>query len=220
LPIQEIDDDAQHDRIPIFDRDHPNRSWFQIGFVKTENSFVATYKRSRFREPRGRPKTPPTPTPTCTGIPPLIHVNDLLVARPMIFGSVRVIDHLEGSADAVHHSSGVSIMFRKTIIALTAILAFSVMAPSEASAWRGGWGWGGWGWGLGAIGLGIGLGIAATAPYGYGYGYGYPYGAGAYGYPYGYAGYGGYYGYGGCYLVTQRVWTGFGWRWGRVQVCG
>jgi hypothetical protein len=144
----------------------------------------------------------------------------------MIFGRVRAIDHLEGGADAVHHSSGVSIMFRKTIIALTAILAFSVMAPSEASAWRGGRGWGGWGWGLGAIGLGIGLGIAATAPYGYGYGYpggayGYPYGYAGYGYPYYGGGYGGgYSGYGGCYLVAQRVWTGFGWRWGRVQVCG
>ncbi len=114
-------------------------------------------------------------------------------------------------------------MFRKTIVAVTAILAVSLMAPTEASAfrggfggwhggfggWHGGWrgGWGGWGWG--AAGLGIGLGLAATAPYWAGYPYGY--------YPYGYAN---YYGYGGCYIVRQRIWTSHGWRWRPVQVCG
>jgi hypothetical protein len=115
------------------------------------------------------------------------------------------------------YSSGVLIMFRKTIIALTAILAVSLMAPTEASAWRGGWGWGGWrgpgwGWGVGAVGLGIGLGLAATAPWGgYGY-YGNPYG---YGYPY----YPTDYVYGACYPVTQQIWTPWGWRWRQVQVC-
>jgi hypothetical protein len=126
------------------------------------------------------------------------------------------------------YSSGVLIMFRKTIIALTAIFAVSLMASTEASAWRGGWGgwrggWGGWGggwrgpgwgWGVGAVGLGIGLGLAATAPWGWG-GYGYP-PYGGYGYPYGAVGWG----YGGaCYPVTQQIWTPWGWRWRQVQAC-
>jgi len=118
-------------------------------------------------------------------------------------------------------------MFRKTIIAVTAILAVSLMAPTEASAWRGGFGgwhggwggwrggWGGWGWGAAGLGIGLGLGLAATSPYWGGYGYGYPYGYG--GYPYGYANYDGY---GGCYLVRQQLWTSYGWRWRTVQVCG
>jgi hypothetical protein len=49
---------------------------------------------------------------------------------------------------------------------------------------------------------------------------------GAYGYPYGYGGYDGspyayndYYDDGGCYLVRQRIWTSYGWRVRRVQVC-
>jgi hypothetical protein len=66
--------------------------------------------------------------------------------------------------------------------------------------------------GLG-IGLGLGLGLAA-APYGYYGGYGYPY-YGGYDYPYGYAGYDD----GGCYLVSRRIWTPYGWRIRRYQVC-
>lgn len=117
-------------------------------------------------------------------------------------------------------------MFRKTIIALAAVLAVGLAAPTDAFAWRGGhgggwhgggWrggGWGGAGWGL--VGLGIGLGLASPFFYG---GYGYPY-AYPYRYPYGYPyGYGSYYGYGGCYLVRQRVMTRYGWRVRRVQVC-
>jgi hypothetical protein len=65
------------------------------------------------------------------------------------------------------------------------------------------------------IGLGLGLGLGLAAPYGYYGGYGYPYGYG-YGDPYGYAG---YYGDGGCYLVRRRVWTPYGWRIRRMQVC-
>lgn len=112
-------------------------------------------------------------------------------------------------------------MFRKTFIALTAILAVSLFAPSEASAWRGGFGgWhgGGWhgggfgpGWGLAAAGIGLGL---AAAPLVYG-GYGYPYGY-AGGYPYGDSGYDDY---GGCYLVRQQVMTPYGWHWRRIEVC-
>src|SRR5437660_3782640 len=52
--------------------------------------------------------------------------------------------------------------------------------------------------------LGLGLGLAA-APFAFGYGY-----------PY----YGSYAYYGGdCYLVPRRVWTPWGWRFRRVQVC-
>jgi hypothetical protein len=69
--------------------------------------------------------------------------------------------------------------------------------------------------GLG-IGLGLGLGLAA-APYGYYGGYGYPYGG--YGYPYGGYGYTGYEDDGGCYLVARRIWTPYGWRIRRMQVC-
>ena len=115
------------------------------------------------------------------------------------------------------------IIFRKTLIALTAVLAVSLFAPSEASAWRGGgvggfhdggwhgggwaggWRGGGWGPGLGLAAVGIGLGLAA-APFAYG----------GYGYPYGYNGYGDY---GSCYLVRQQVMTAYGWRWRRVEVC-
>ena len=58
-------------------------------------------------------------------------------------------------------------------------------------------------------GLGVGLGLAAGYPYGYGYGY-----------PYGYASYPyDAYGYGDCYLTSRRVWTPYGWRIRRVQVC-
>jgi hypothetical protein len=70
---------------------------------------------------------------------------------------------------------------------------------------------------FGALGLGIGLGLAGAYA-----GYGYPYGY-AYGYPYYGDGYGyGYTSYGddGCYVVRQRVWTPYGWRFQPVQVCG
>jgi len=107
-------------------------------------------------------------------------------------------------------------MFRKTIIALFAVAAVGLVAPTEASAWgRGGGGFhrGGFhGGGFGGFGVGLGLGL--VAPYAFG-GYGYPYGYG--GYPYGYSSYNEY---GGCYLVRQRVWTPYGWRLRRVQVCG
>lgn len=117
-------------------------------------------------------------------------------------------------------------MFSKTIVALIAVAAASLVAPTEASAWGrggfhggfhggyGGWHGGGWrggGWrgpGWGAVGIGLGLGLAAPLIYG---GYGYPYG-----YPYGY---GSYEGYGGCYLVRQRIMTPYGWRVRRVEVC-
>ena len=124
-------------------------------------------------------------------------------------------------------------MLRKTVIALLAIVSIG-LSPTGAMArggfggfgghgfggFHGGFGGGGWrggGWGggwrgpaFGALGLGLGLGLAgAYAGYGYpGYGYGY-------GDPY-YAGYGD----GGCYVVRQRVWTPYGWRFQPVQVCG
>jgi len=113
-------------------------------------------------------------------------------------------------------------MFRKTLIGLFAVAAASLLSPSIASArggfhgggfhgggfhggFHGGGFHGGFGPGLALGALGLGLGIAATAPYGYGYGY-----------PY----YGSYAAYdGGCYLVPRRVWTPWGWRLRRVEVC-
>jgi hypothetical protein len=169
------------------------------------------------------------------GSPDLIHVNDLsVVGRMIVFG--RPLERPSGLKNRASKVRGVQIMFRKTLIALTAVLAVSLFAPSEASAWRGGgvggfhgggwhgggwaggwrgggWRGGGWGPGLGLAAVGIGLGLAA-APFAYG-GYGYPYGY-AGGYPYGYNGYGDY---GGCYLVRQQVMTAYGWRWRRVEVC-
>jgi hypothetical protein len=119
-------------------------------------------------------------------------------------------------------------MFRKTMIALMAVVAVALVAPTQASAWgRGGGGfhggfggfhggfggfrggYGGWrGPGWSAVGVGIGFGLAA--PYAFG-GYGYPYG-----YPYNYSS---YYDYGGCYLARQRVMTRYGWRVRRIEVC-
>jgi hypothetical protein len=125
-------------------------------------------------------------------------------------------------------------MLRKTIVALVAVVSIGLLSPSVASA-RGGFGgfhgggagfhggFGGFhgggfhgggfrGGGFRGAGLGIGLGLGlagAYAAYGYpdGYGYGSPY--------YAYSDYDD----GGCYLVRQRVWTPYGWRLRRVQVC-
>jgi hypothetical protein len=113
-------------------------------------------------------------------------------------------------------------MFRKTVVALFAVAAISMLSPTTASA-RAGFHGGGFhgggfhgggfrhgggfhrgfgpGFGLGAVGLGLGL---AAAPF-------------AFGYPYGYGSYA-YYG-GGCYLVPRRVWTPWGWRLRRIEVC-
>src|SRR5882672_3906939 len=116
-------------------------------------------------------------------------------------------------------------MLRKMMIALFAVAAVGLVSPTIASA-RGGGGHGGGGGfhgggggfhgggfrggGFGAAGLGIGLGLGLAGAYGYPYGYGY-------GYPYGYGSYA--YDDGGCYLVRRRVWTPYGWRLRRVQVC-
>ena len=105
-------------------------------------------------------------------------------------------------------------MLRPILAIATAAFIALAFTPTEAAA-RGGFGGGfhgggfhggfhhgGFGFrGFGpAVGLGIGLGL------GYGYGYGYPY-------------YAGYDGYGGC-LRPRRVWTAYGWRIVRVNVCG
>lgn len=105
-------------------------------------------------------------------------------------------------------------MFKKIAIAVFTVAAIGILSPSVAEA-RGGMGFRGGGFhggfhhhgfgriGLGAVGLGLGLGLAA-APYGYGYPYGY----------------GSYATYGGdCYLLRRRVWTPFGWRLRRIEVC-
>jgi hypothetical protein len=126
------------------------------------------------------------------------------------------------SASSFHHvfRQGGTIMLRKTVIALAAVASVSLLAPGMAQA-RGGHGMGGFhggfhgggfhhhgfgGFGVGAAALGLGLGLAygAYGPYGaYDY-YGGPYYA---------------YGDGGCYLEHRRVYTPYGWRIRRVEVC-
>jgi hypothetical protein len=130
-------------------------------------------------------------------------------------------------------------MLRKTFLALFAVASIGLLSPTVASA-RGGFGGGGFhgggfhgggfhgggfhgggfhgggfhgggfhrGFGGAALGLGLGLGLAGAYA-------AYPYG-GYYGYPYAY---GDYYGDGGCYLVRRRIWTPYGWRIRRMQVC-
>ena len=98
-------------------------------------------------------------------------------------------------------------MLRKTILALVAVASIGLLSPTMASARGGMGGHGGGGFRGAGLGLGLGLGLAgAYGAYGYGYGYG----------PYAYSGYDD----GGCYLVRRRIWTPYGWRLRRVQVCG
>jgi len=107
-------------------------------------------------------------------------------------------------------------MFRKTFLAVAAVAAIGLFAPSMASARGGGHGGGGFhgggfrgggfrrGFGIGAFGLGVGLGYGL-------------YGPGYYGYPY----YDGYYAdESNCYIERRRVHTRNGWRIRRVEVCG
>jgi hypothetical protein len=113
-------------------------------------------------------------------------------------------------------------MLRKTIVALFAVVSIGLLSPTVASA-RGGFGGfhgggfhgGGFhGGGFRGAGFGLGLGLGLAGAYG---AYGYPYGYGSYyGSPYAYSD---YYDDGGCYLVRQRIWTSYGWRVRRVQVC-
>jgi hypothetical protein len=86
-----------------------------------------------------------------------------------------------------------------TIAAATALGLAAVAAPQQAEA-RGG-----------AVAAGIIGGLAAGAIIG---------SAAAYGSYYGPAYYapGPYYGP-GCYWTRERIWTGYGWHWQRVQVC-
>jgi hypothetical protein len=88
--------------------------------------------------------------------------------------------------------------------AAAALMVASVAAPQQAEAhWRGG------GVAAGVIGgLAAGALIGAAANGYYGPGPYYAYGPGPY-----------YYGP-HCYWTRDRVWTGYGWRWHRVRVCG
>src|SRR6478609_2167683 len=100
-------------------------------------------------------------------------------------------------------------MLRKTFLSLFAVASFGLLSPTVASA-RGGFGGGGFHRWFGGAALGLGLGLGLAGAYA-----AYPYG-GYYGYPYAY---GDYYGDGGCYLVRRRIWTPYGWRIRRMQVC-
>jgi hypothetical protein len=108
-----------------------------------------------------------------------------------------------------------------SLIGTSALMLGASSTPAQARGFGRGGGFGGFrgggfrggGFRGAGIGLGLGLGLGLASPYGYGYGYPYGYG---YGDPYGYAG---YYGDGGCYLVRRRVWTPYGWRIRRMQVC-
>jgi hypothetical protein len=113
-------------------------------------------------------------------------------------------------------------MLRKALIVLAAAASVGLLAPGMAQA-RGGHGGmggghgfggfhgggfhGGFGRGIGGFGLGVGLGYGLYGPYGYDYGY--PYYGGEY-----YADDGG-----GCYVVSQRIHTRYGWRVRPVEVC-
>jgi hypothetical protein len=92
--------------------------------------------------------------------------------------------------------SGGDVM-RKTLIALAgaATIAISALAvPTQAEARNG--------WVAGAVVGGLALGALAAGAYGPYYGPG----------PY-------YYAPRRCWWERQRVWTGYGWGWSRVQVC-
>jgi hypothetical protein len=145
--------------------------------------------------------------------------------------------------------TGGSEMLRKTILALVAVAAVTMLPTKDASA-RGGFGGGGFhgggfhggggfrggGWGGGGFrgggwrgggygwrGEGYGWRGPAYGAIGLGVGLGLAGAYGGWGYPYGYGyGYPGYANYddGGCYLVRRRVWTNYGWRVRPVQVCG
>jgi hypothetical protein len=132
---------------------------------------------------------------------------------------------------------GELMMLRKTMIALLAITAVSMLVPDVAAArgghGGGGGGGGGGGWhGGGMAWHGSGMRVAAFGA-GAGFAAGHFHhgfhrrvffvGAGPYAYddyyPYYYDD--GYYaGDGGCYIVRQRVHTRYGWRLRPVQVCG
>jgi hypothetical protein len=127
-------------------------------------------------------------------------------------------------------------MLRRTMLALAAVAAVGLAAPTTASA-RGGFGGfhgggfggfhgggyggfhgGGYGFhGYGFRGRGFGPGFALGA-LGFGLGYGL-YGPYGYGYGYPYNAYDDYYD-GGCYIAHRRVYTRHGWRIRPVEVCG
>jgi hypothetical protein len=159
------------------------------------------------------------------------------------FGQPRIIPPRRRYVSGSDLTQGVKDMLRKTIVALFAVASIGLLAPTVASA-RGGFGgfhgggggfhgggFGGFrgggfhgggfhgggfhGGGFRGAGIGLGLlGLGLAGAYG---AYGYPYGYGGYyGSPYAYSD---YYDDGGCYLVRQRIWTSYGWRVRRVQVC-
>jgi hypothetical protein len=105
-------------------------------------------------------------------------------------------------------------MLRNKIISIVALATIGLASPTGAFARGGGGGHGGGGFHGGGGGFhGGGFGVRGTGFRGRGFGFFGPY---AYGdYPY-------YYGddfEGGCYLVTRRVLTRYGWRRRRVEVC-
>jgi hypothetical protein len=98
-----------------------------------------------------------------------------------------------------------------SLIGSSAVLLGASTTPAQARGFGRGFGGGfrGGGFRGAGVGLGLGLGLGLAAPYGY---------YGGYGYPYGYGGYSPYYDE-GCYVTTRRVWTPYGWRLRRVNVC-
>ena len=111
-------------------------------------------------------------------------------------------------------------MFKKTLIGLFVVAAVSMLSPNVASA-RAGFGGGFHGGGFHGGGFHGGGFHHGGFHRGFGFGPGFALGLGlaaaplAFGYPY----YGSYGYYGGCYLVPRRVWTPWGWRFRRVEVC-
>jgi hypothetical protein len=112
-------------------------------------------------------------------------------------------------------------MLRNKIISIVALAVIGLASPTGAFARGGGGGHGGGGIHGGEGGFhaggggfhGGGFGFRGGGFRGRGFGFFGPYGYGDYPYYYG----GNY--EGGCYLVTRRVLTRYGWRGRRVEVC-
>ena len=113
------------------------------------------------------------------------------------------------------HVRSKALKVRKAVVVLSVTASIGLLAPTDATAGRGGWrsgGAGGWrGAAFGVIGA-----ILTSSTYG------------IYGYPYDYGGYGEYAEYGpwarsvyrhNCYSVRQPVRTEDGWLFRKARIC-
>ena len=151
LAIEQIDDERQHDRTPLFDRSQSIRSWFQAGFVATGKWFRRAAGRARARRSQtgqlqqsgSRRGARPTRIAADWRYSRLDARQRLPVVGRMIFFGVRLSDLLasKGRAHQRPRFEECRIMFRKTIVALIAVAGRQPVCAKEASAWRGGGVW-------------------------------------------------------------------------------